>query len=288
MTMAPISSSSLAHRFPLNAPHSFIFSIVVLVLTTPLRMACSYEVPSQVREATATVKLSESGGMILKAATPTQRDATGKILTEWIQRDWRMVFDNLNAVFPARREQAIAIELAETLPPRTYVEFVNLVLDRLPTGTINEDIVESVLIGSSVKHGFLAYNYDHPDVQAIYHRALEVLPPNARCREFLVRGMAGDLRRQAIMSRESRSLPLPEELAKAVDSPLPKSEASEASTPWTFHQQTAQRRTTNGFTHPTRSKTLFLCVLGLIMLGGCVAWLYMRQRRRKGTPITKL
>jgi hypothetical protein len=135
--------------------------------------------------------------------------------------NWKDVLINSRTVAPDLRRQALIIVAAEFLPPKDYVAFVNSVGAPNSPSHVSDEAVRFVLWARMAKAGFLAFNYDHPDVAGVIatlERRLMASAPND-WRDFFLDLKSGTMKQRLVDRRVREGDKLPESISVRVSEP---------------------------------------------------------------------
>lgn len=223
----------------LHFPGSWLLVVVILLNHTPVM---SQSQPDNVKSALKEARLAESGGLWFTKDPKSENARKHRdVLTNWFKASWQQVLANYVAEAPTLREQAILVEVAETLPPSDYLAYLSALLDQFKAGAVPQNIVESALSGRSTKLGFIAYNFSDQSIQSLILKAQSTLPKDSALQGFLSEAKAGNLRHEAILQRETAGMSMPETFPKdsGVTSPtrqngLPTTKSSSRASPITL------------------------------------------------------
>ena len=132
-----------------------------------------------------------------------------------VTANWRAVLESTPQIAPECWQQSAIVVAGEFLPPPEYLAFVNSLCDLREQGHLTSDTLSSVLWASMAKSGFLAYNYDHPDVVPVIGRleTLMLKDHPTGWNEFFVALKSGELKGQIIERRKRDGDPMPEKVS---------------------------------------------------------------------------
>lgn len=133
-----------------------------------------------------------------------------------VTANWRAVLDSTPQIAPECWQQAVIVVAGEFLPPPEYLAFVNTLCELREHGRLAPDTLSSVLWASMVKSGFLAYNYDHPNVIPIIARLeTQMLKDHPEgWKEFFDDLKSGKIKGHVIEQRKRNGDPMPESISK--------------------------------------------------------------------------
>ena len=262
------ASKSIALSFPVS------WWLLLAMLLHPMHVM-SQSQPDNVKSALKEARVGESGGLWF-TKDPKSDDARKhrEVLTNWFKASWRQVLTNYSAEVPTQREQAILVEVAETLPPTEYLAYLSALLDQFKSGAVPQNIVESALGGQSNKLGFIAFNFSEQAVQSLIIKAQSMLPKDSALQAFLSEAKAGKLLHEAIMQRETAGLLAPESLSSD-NGVTPTLQSTQLPTANKEHE--AKPSTATLSEEPTSSTPWSIIVVLTVAAGGLL-WLLLKRR----------
>ena len=101
----------------------------------------------------------------------------------YIVQNWRQMLTDIEQVAPDARRQNLIVVGAEFLPPREYVEFVTAVCALKESSRVTLSPIKTIAAARMFKDGFLAFNYDKPEVTPVLTK-LETLLKNDDSRNW--------------------------------------------------------------------------------------------------------
>lgn len=87
-----------------------------------------------------------------------------------VTANWREVLQAAPTLAPDGRQQSLLVVAGEFLPPKEYLNFIGVLCDLRSQNRLAPESLRFILWASMAKSGFLAYNFDHPDVIAAVAR----------------------------------------------------------------------------------------------------------------------
>lgn len=129
--------------------------------------------------------------------------------------NWQEVLNSMESLAPDLRRQALVVVSAEFLPPKDYVQFVSRISDLKASNQISVEALHFVLWARMAKDGFLAFNYDQPDVAAAISKLESAVMTNAPndWRDFFADLKSGKMKQRVIERRNREGDKLPESMS---------------------------------------------------------------------------
>lgn len=160
------------------------------------------EMPANIQTYLQTAAVTEFG---FPSGTEQQRTE----FTTWLTTNWPAVLDEIEAVAPDERRQKLIAAGAESLPGTNYVSFLSGFLDKYEAGKVKKAVAIEAMSPGGKKYGFLAFNYQHPSVQALCNRAKTLFPSDAEVQTLMTETLSGEQGKQAgaALAMENRSEP---------------------------------------------------------------------------------
>lgn len=135
--------------------------------------------------------------------------------------DWRQTLQALPSIAPDTRRQTLLIVSGEFLPPKDYVAFIDDLCELRSRNKLTSESLRSILWAEMPKAGFLAFNFDQPEVSAVVAK-LEALVtrdfPND-WRDFFAELKSGKMKEHVIDRRNREGGRLPESFATSESEP---------------------------------------------------------------------
>jgi len=113
--------------------------------------------------------LADEQVKVLEPGIPLGRTPQNLAFLRFVAENWQQALSLLEGNAPDLRRQYLIVVAAEYLPPQDYVRFRNGVCDLMESGKLKMP-GWTFYCGSFIKQGFLAYNYDQPEVAALINR----------------------------------------------------------------------------------------------------------------------
>ncbi len=135
--------------------------------------------------------------------------------------NWPEVLNSVESLAPDLRRQALVVVAAEFLPPKDYVQFVNRISDLKTSSRISIEALHFVLWARMTKDGFLAFNYDQPDVAAAISKLERHVMANAPndWRDYFADIKSGKMKQRLIEKRNREGDKLPESMSVVESEP---------------------------------------------------------------------
>ncbi len=133
----------------------------------------------------------------------------------YVVANWQSVLTSFAQLAPDTRRQRLVVVAAEFLPPRDYVSFVSGIADLQTTGNATLQTIKTVAIAKMFKNGFLAYNFDKPEVVGLIAKLETILQAGepGTWTAFFTAMKAGTLKQAIVAERTRDGNPMPEALA---------------------------------------------------------------------------
>lgn len=165
------------------------------------------EVPSSV-----TTYLDNESNVVQESGMLPKRTAEGEAFVHGVVDNWNEILDNLATVAPTARQQALIAVGAEFLPPADYVSFINKVCDLGQEGGVKKEFISAILLARMIKGGYLAYNYDVPQVAAAINKLEAAVSSYSipDLDEFITSIESGDAKTTIVAERQRYNDVLPE------------------------------------------------------------------------------
>jgi hypothetical protein len=128
--------------------------------------------------------------------------------------NWREMPSQIVQIAPDTRRQRLILVSAEFLPPRDYLAFVSEVLALGDSSKIATTSVAGIASAGMFKDGFLAFNYDKPEVASVIQRLESILVADDRSRwtDFFAAIKNGQNKQRIVAQRTRDDDPLPESI----------------------------------------------------------------------------
>lgn len=92
-------------------------------------------------------------------------DQCAHLLMNYMRGNWETVLSNIETVAPTDVNEMVLIRAAESLEAREYLMFLKRVYDLRISNRISDKVFRSAIGPSHYKEGFLALNYQNPEVR---------------------------------------------------------------------------------------------------------------------------
>jgi hypothetical protein len=89
---------------------------------------------------------------------------------KYVTNHWRELLAGWKGSSPTHNQAELVMNVAESLSPAEYVRFLSQLVDLCETGRIKISELWYAIAGNGKKEGFVAFNYQNPDLQAILVR----------------------------------------------------------------------------------------------------------------------
>lgn len=130
----------------------------------------------------------------------------------WLTSNWSAVLADIDTVAPNERLQRVIVAGAEFLSGANYISFLSGLLDNYEAQKVKKAVAIDALSPGGKKYGFLAFNYQHPTVQALCNRAKTLFANNAELQSLMNDVLSGEQGKQAGAALAMENLPEPETL----------------------------------------------------------------------------
>ena len=123
-----------------------------------------------------------------------------------------MILSQLAVLAPDAPRQCKLIAASEFMTPHDYIAFLNGVCDASNSFVVTEQALARMLVPRMAKHGFLAVNYDQPQVRSVIDK-LEVLAnkvSKTRLKRFFTELKSGQMKEHVLARCAREGLPTPE------------------------------------------------------------------------------
>ena len=189
---------------------AFLLAMFIWIMSCNARAS---EMPAEVKKALVEARIGESGGLWF-TDSPKSKQAVEMhaVVSKWFTENWPDIIKNYKTVVVTQKDRGALLEIAEALTPTEYIAYLNHLLDEVLSENVPESVAESAITGSSLKDGFLAFNYAEPAIQDILRKAQKVLNPNSPLQSLIRDMQAGKLHRMVVMQREMNHQSMPERL----------------------------------------------------------------------------
>jgi len=155
--------------------------------------------------------LTDEKKAVHEPGMPPRRTAQDLAFHRFVADDWKRALTLLENDAPDLRRQNLIVVVAEVLPAQDYVLFLNGVCDLIESGKLKMPSW-CFGIGSFIKQGFLAYNYDQPEVAALINRieALYKIHEPGNWEDYFLEVKSGERKKYDVQMLTSYGDPLPE------------------------------------------------------------------------------
>ena len=101
-------------------------------------------------------------------------------LEEEVDGGWKTALENLNEVAPSTSDQFILFNALENLPAEDYVKSLYVDADLFAQGKLRKPVfLNNILFTSGTKWGFLAVNYQNPEVAQLLQKVKTLISADA-------------------------------------------------------------------------------------------------------------
>ena len=179
-------------------------------------MLCAALLMSLMIENTSAIDMSPSIQTYLETASvtelgyPSGTEQQRTEFTNWLTANWSAVLTDIDTVAPDERRQRVLAAGAESLSGTDYVSFLSGLLDKYESGKVKKAAALAALSPGGKKYGFLAFNYQHPTVQALCNRAKTLFPSDAELQSLMNDILSGEQGKQAGAALAMENRPEPE------------------------------------------------------------------------------
>lgn len=149
----------------------------------------SIEMPSNIQTYLQTATVTEFG-------FPSGPEQQRTEFTTWLTTNWSAVLADIETVAPDERRQRVIVAGAEFLSGANYLACLAGLLDKYELGKVKKAAAITALSAGGRKIGFLAFNYQHPTVQALCNRAKTLFSGDAELQSLMNDILSGEQRKQ--------------------------------------------------------------------------------------------
>lgn len=221
----------------------------------------------------------EREGSTAEDGSMSEWDGRGKKFVSFLTSNWRPLLASWNTTPPSPQQAALVASAAEAFSGPEYLAYLNVMLDHRQQGRVNEMVIATSMSGMGQKMGFVASNFQHPDVQNLVARYRSLASGNPDQVRWCEGVLKGAYREQFSMFR-SKTHSTPEIL------PLPKpSEPTSASTqngdgetPSSPQSKAPESKPAQTIEEPSAS-TSWLMGGVMIVAAIALAWLLLKNRK---------
>lgn len=138
-----------------------------------------------------------------------------------VTANWKQILNELPTIAPDPRRQSLLVVAAEFLPPKDYVAFVDALCGLRSQNKLTPEGLRRVLWAEMPKAGFLAFNFDQPEVSSVVAKLEALITrdfPND-WRDFFAELKSGKMKEHVIERRNREGGRLPESLASTESEP---------------------------------------------------------------------
>jgi len=155
--------------------------------------------------------LADERKQVIEPGTAPFQTSQDIAFSLYLADNWQRALTLLENDAPNRRQQNLIVVAAEAMPAQDYVRFLNGVCGFIESGKL-ELPGWSFGFGSDLKEGFLAYNYDQPEVVALINRleAIYKAKEPGKWDEYLSSIKSGDGKKNLVEALTSYGDPMPE------------------------------------------------------------------------------
>lgn len=186
---------------------SFIRLTLLFAASTGIFLSTAYAIPPELKSFLENEKNSVTEDGFLPSRMPASMDFARSVVM-----NWREVLNSTETLVPDLRRQALFVVAAEFLPPKEYVQLVDQIGDLKASDHISIEALHFVLWARMAKNGFLAFNYDHPDVASAISKLEKHVMMNEPndWRDFFSDLKSGKMKQHLIEKRNREGDKLPE------------------------------------------------------------------------------
>ncbi len=184
-----------------------LFLIILLLGNVQSVSAASIEIPPKI---TAYLR-NENNAVTEDGLLPFSNPETAAF-ADYVLSNWRGILSNFDEIAPNAREQCLIVASTEPLPATDYVQFVDGLCDLRLAEKTTPQAVWTVLWAGMNKKGFLAYNYDRPEVSAAIDKLQVIMLKEnpSQWAEFFKEMKSGQLKQNAIQEMKRNGDEMPE------------------------------------------------------------------------------
>jgi hypothetical protein len=161
----------------------------LMLMCLPVETLKAIEMPPNIQTYLQTATVTEFG---FPSGTEEQRTE----FTTWLTANWSAVLAGIDVVAPDERRQRVIASGAEFLSGTNYLTFLSGFLDKCEAGKVKKSAALTALSAGGRKIGFLAFNYQHPTVQALCNRSKLLFPGEAELQSLMNDILSGEQRKQ--------------------------------------------------------------------------------------------
>ena len=146
-----------------------------------------------------------------ESGMPPRRTPQDLAFHRFVAEDWKRALTLLENDAPDLRRQNLIVVVAEVLPAQDYVQFLNGVCALVESGKLQMSGC-CFLWGSFLKNGFLAYNYDQPEVATVIDRieAIYKVHEPGKLESYFSEIKSGETKKFVIRDCTNYGEPMPE------------------------------------------------------------------------------
>jgi CO dehydrogenase/acetyl-CoA synthase gamma subunit (corrinoid Fe-S protein) len=141
-------------------------------------------------------------------------ETSGKVFVEYVVTNRVQVLNNFSTVAANPNQQKLLLAAMEFATPADYLATLDKVCDLKQSNVIGNDVFEFAFSATPIGKGFLSYNYQNAQVQAVIQRAQALLPNNAAFQAFLTAILDGSQKVTDQRYFELNELPEPQLLSQ--------------------------------------------------------------------------
>jgi hypothetical protein len=112
-------------------------------------------------------------------------ETEGKAFVEYAVAKRVQILNDFSKVATNPNQQKLLLAAMEFAAPLDYLGTLNKICDLTQSGAIGAEVFEFAFRATPIGKGFLSYNYQNVQVQAVVRRAQTLLPNNGEFQGFL-------------------------------------------------------------------------------------------------------
>lgn len=164
--------------------HIFKRGALIMILCASSIGANAMELPQNISSYLESKRLTEEETLPLL-------ETDGKTFVEYVVANRVQILNNFSTVAANPNQQKLLLAAMEFATPANYLATLDKVCDLKQSSVIGNDVFDFAFRATPIGKGFLSYNYQNAQVQAVIQRAQALLPNNAEFQAFLTTVLDG-------------------------------------------------------------------------------------------------
>lgn len=175
--------------------------VLVYTLSVKLMLAAEQKLPPHLQT------YYDIEGSTSEDGSISEWQTRGQEFAAFFKTNWKSMLNLWEVTPPSPRQAALIRAAAEGLSGREYLDFLSSFLSHYEQGRVNKNVVGMAMTGMGQQMGFVASNFQHPEVQTLVRRYRSLVVADPDQLRWCDKVLKGDLRHQHQLFRGSSHAP---------------------------------------------------------------------------------